>query len=223
MAKKTMTVDVLAATELRDGWTVSTGDGWLDFDGVSVWERGKHGVDDNARFVKFERTVGDLHVIISFTARPLARGASKWDREHSFRGSIVEGQTIYNGRCFTRRGIDVSSCTLVDKPEYGHDYNDVMACLDGEWTRCVEAHSRSKSMVDVPGLPGGWRVTPERKQQITEQLKAGRSATFTPHGMGTGYEVRTKKVTRWATALPTETSAFFGISGTLYYTTLDCD
>jgi hypothetical protein len=222
MAKKAMTVDVLAQTELRDGWTVTTGDGWLDFDGETVWTPGKHGVEENARFVKFERTVNDLHVIISFTARPLKRDASKWDREHSFRGSQVEGQVTYNGRCFTRRGIDCSSCTLVDKPEYDHEYDDLLKCLDGEWTRCVEAHSRSKSMVDVPGLPGGWRVTPERKQQISEQLKAGRSATFTPHGMGVGYEIsRTGR--RYATRLPKETSTFFGVSDVLFYTTLDCD
>lgn len=222
-AVKAMTVDALAQTELRDGWLATTGYGWLDFDGESVWPAGKHGVEEGARFVKFEREVNDLRVVISFTARPLARGASEWDREHSFRGSIVEGQTTYNGRCFTRRGIDVSSCTLVDKPEYDHEYSDLLALLDGEWTRCVEANSRSKSMVAVPGLPGGWRVTPERKQQISEQLRAGRSATFTPHGMGVGYEISAKKLSRWASLLPADTSEFFGVPGQLFYTTLDCD
>lgn len=223
MAKKTtMTVDVLAAIELRDGWTVQTGDGWLDFDGETVWTPGKHGVEEKARYVKFERTVNDLHVVISFTARPLQKGASSWDREHSFRGSQVEGQVTYNGRCFTRRGIDCSSCTLVDKPEYDHEYNDLMACLDGEWTRCVEAHSRSKTMVNVPGLPGGWRVTPERKAQISADLKAGKRVTFTPHGMGVGYEI-IKRRDRFSHNLPSEFGSFFGISWPLYYNTLDCD
>lgn len=224
MAKKNaMTVDVLAQAELRDGWVATTGDGWLDFDGESVWAAGKHGVEADARFVKFERTVDDLHVVISFTARPLKKDASSWDRKHSFRGSIVEGQVTYNGRCFTRRGIDVSSCTLVDNPEYDHDYNDLLALLDAEWTRCVEAHSRSKTMVPVPGLPGSWRVTPDRKKQISEQLRAGRPATFTPHGMGVGYEVTTRRSSRWATQLPRETALFFGVEGALFYTTLDCD
>lgn len=217
-----MTVDNLAA-EATDGWKATTGSGWLDFDGETVWEPGKFGVEDDARYVRFERTEGDLRVVVAFTVRSLRPDASQWDRDRAFRGATVEGNTTFNGRCFTRRGIDVSSCRLADAPEFGHEYGDLQALLDGEWTRCVAAHERSKSMVDVPGVPGGWRVTPERRVEMAAALRQGKPVRLTPHGMGTGYTISTRRARFGGGALPRATAEFFGVAGPLYYEPFDHD
>lgn len=101
---------------------------------------------------------------------------------------------------------------------------DVAALCVGEWARCEAAAARSKTMVAVPGLPGGWRVTPSRRAQITADLKARKSATFTPAGFGTGYLVTTRPRRGFdVNRLPTATSDFFGVVGPLFYETLDCD
>lgn len=216
-----------------EGWAMEHGVGYLDMDG-ELWTKDGHG--DNAKpivtaFAKFSKTVGDLRVTIALNVRPSSteKFSKTWDEKHAFSGVQVEGHTGYNGRTFTRRGVDVSSCTLQDAPgDYEHTYGNLVALLDGEWKRCEAAHARSLTMVDVPGVPGGWRVTPERKAQIAASLKAGKDATFMPSGFGTGYRVfatapRKLRHAFGAKVLPPSTAEFFGVSGALYYETLDCD
>jgi hypothetical protein len=228
MAKKLTVAElvegVLAAK--TTGWAVETGIGYASMDGEILTKKGwrEDAEAYTSSYIVFTRTVEDLKVRIALNLLPLPRKTkhNTWEHEHAFRGMSVEGDTFFNGRCFTRRGIDCNSNALRDKPDYEHEYANVADLLDGEWKRCEDAHARSLTMVTVPGLPGGWRVTPEGKASKSADLMAGKAVTFTPHGFGVGYRV-TRMKARHATALPSATSEFFGVGGPLYYTTLDCD
>jgi hypothetical protein len=220
MAKKNLTpADVVAllTSVAIEGWSMEHGVGYVDSDG-ELWQKDGDAPITTA-FATLQKTVGDLHVTIALNARPCSteKFSKKWDS-----GVLVEGHTIYNGRTFTRRGIDVSSCSLRDVADSEHVYDNLPALLAGEWQRCEASHAKGKTMVDVPGLPGGWKVTPERKAQLSADLQARKRATFTPRGMGIGYEIVTT-AGRFATRLPKETADFFGVTWPLYYTTLDCD
>lgn len=169
------------------------------------------------------QALNDLDGSVNEMIEELAGEVRPWETKRAFSGVQAEGHTLYNGRTFTRRGIDGSSCTLHDVTEgYEHEYDNLVALLDGEWQRCADAHARSLTMVSVPGLPGGWRITPARRTQVSNDLQAGKRATFTPSGMGTGYEIM-RTGGRFAVKLPAETSAFFGVTWSLYYMTIDCD
>lgn len=215
------------AAQAPAGWTSDYGTGWADCYGgiVAPKEAGQPGVT----YVRFMFAEGDLKVTLALSVTAPQRGAAgRWEREHAWHGKTVEGHTTYNGRCFTRTGVDVSSCTLTDGEGYGHGYADVATLCAGELQRCRDARARSLTMVDVPGLPGGWRVTPQGKADISAKLQAGKPHSFTPAGFGTGYCVSGRRGRMsgggyGSEPLPAETSAFFGVRGPLYYTTLDCD
>lgn len=225
MAKKTIPTTAALAAELAalapDGWAATTGEGHLDADG-DVWA-----LEPGATFVRFERADGDLRAAILLNVEATTPKPGSWADERTYRGRAVEGHTTFNGRTFTRRGIDVSSCVLRDSTAdgYEHEYADVPALLAGEFERCRAAHDRGKTMVAVPGLPGGFRVTPESKATIGAALRDGKTYAFTPSGFGTGYQVARGRYTlgRWSKQLPGETSTFFGVDGLLYYASIDCD
>lgn len=209
------------------GWSMFSGIGYVDCDG-ELWTKdgyGEQAAPITTSYATFLRTVDDLRVAVHLNVVPCSTGkfSAAFDSARAFTGVLIEGHTRYNCRTFTRRGLDVSSCSLRDTPEYDHEYANLPELLAGEWARCEAAHARAKTMVIVPGLPGDWRVTPERRASISASLQASKRATFTPHGMGTGYEISRGCGDRFATKLPAETSAFFGVLWALYYTTLDCD
>lgn len=216
------------AAQAPQGWTATHGTGF-----AFSWEQGeddwfnKREAVPQGEWVRFAYTDGDLHCVIALNVSKVAPTKyNKWERDRMWHGRKVEGHTMYNGRSFTRRGIDCESCKLTDlksEREFGHTYGDLEALLTGELQRCREAHDRSKTMVEVPGLPGGWKVTPTRKEAISLSLRGGGKAEFTPHGMGTGYVVSAKRPRGWGHPLPAATSAFFGVTGPLFYETTDCD
>jgi hypothetical protein len=127
--------------------------------------------------------------------------------------------TAKGERTFDRTGVE-------DSFYLSHDATvaSVDAEVASQLQRVAESRARLLRSETVPGLPGAWSVTPERKAEIAAALKAGRRHDFRPAGFGTGYSVGTKPVHRYSgAALPRVTSDFFGVKGTLYYETLDCD
>lgn len=227
MAKKNLThasVAALLCCVAIEGWSMEHGVGYVDSDG-ETWT--KDGYGDNAKAIKssfalFKKVVDDLHVTIALNVR--ARETKHTEYSKTFSGVVVEGHTRYNGRTFTRRGVDVCSCNLQDEAtSYAHSYTNLPALLEGEFARCKASADRAKTMVEVPGLPGGWKVTPERKEEVTKTLRAGKVATFMPSGFGVGYNVTSRATSRFATRLPKTTQDFFGVLSPLFYETMDCD
>lgn len=228
------TAESLAA-QAPAGWTATHGAGW-----AWSWDAEEDAADARRTrtapthtWVRFTRTDGavdagipDLTVVIALNVSTPGSGKfDKWDRDRAWNGRTVNGHTMYNGRSFTRHGIDSSSCELLGATAHGyeHSYRTLDALLAGEFTRCRAAHDRSKTMIAVPGLPGDWKVTPTRRQALSLSLRGGGIAEFRPHGMGTGYVVSAKKPRRWGRALPAATAEFFGVTGPLFYETTDCD
>ncbi len=227
---KAITASALAA-QAPAGWTATHGTGFAwswdprEDEHQQPAELAKYG------WVRFTRTEADLGITVQVALNVSAPGRGRHDRrerERVYRGRTVEGHTMYDGRSFTRLGIDCSSNRLTDMAgEHGadrHCYGDVASLLDGELQRCRAAHERSKTMIAVPGLPGGWKVTPTRREAISLSLQGGGIAEFRPHGMGTGYCVMPFwAARRGAVRLPRVTAEFFGVTGDLFYETLDCD
>lgn len=79
---------------------------------------------------------------------------------------------------------------------------------------------RHKTMIDVPGLP--FRLTPDRLAEHKQALKAGKHVTLLPGGMGTGYDLSTKKTSRYSRVAKPETARFFEVQ-TLYMDMIDHD
>jgi hypothetical protein len=157
------------------GWSAKAGSGYHD--GLEAWPQ------QPGEWVRFERDGVSIVLNVSVPR-------SRWDRESSFRGLLVEGHTVYDGRCFTRRGVDTYSCRLTSREgAYAHVYWDLASLLAGEYARCVEARGRANTSVPVPGLP--FRVQPEWFAKSAETLKAGRMVSLTPGGLGTGYTLST--------------------------------
>jgi hypothetical protein len=149
--------------------------------------------------------------------------------------SILDGSTTFSAnadgtggsRTFDRIGIEQSFYANVDAtPETVRD------TLLQQLERVQASRERITRSVTVPGLPGGWMVTPEQKINIAATLRSGKAHNFMPSGFGTGYRVCPSgygnQPARRAgfngyTRLPDETSKFFGVAGPLFYDTLDCD
>jgi hypothetical protein len=187
-----LTPSALAAAlvaETPDGWVATTGQGYHDgFEAFTGWP----GQEKDPATLHPHVTFARDGVCIALNVKPLPTGKydRKWAEEQSFAGCTVEGHTTFDGRTFTRRGIDVSSCDLVadEKHRYEHDYDDVAALLAGEYDRCAKARARQATAVPVPGLP--FTVQPDWFAAAAATLKAGKSVSLTPAGFGTGYTLR---------------------------------
>jgi hypothetical protein len=127
------------------------------------------------------------------------------------------GHTNFDGCSFDRVGVDDSFHV-----EFTDTAETMRVKIAQELEKIRVSRERRARSEKVPGLPGGWLVTPETKAKIGAALQAGRRHSFTPSGFGTGYNVGRAK-SGWATRLPDETSQFFGVVGPLYYETMDCD
>jgi len=127
--------------------------------------------------------------------------------------------TAHGWRTFDRAGVEDS---------FYVEAEDTAAAVDekvaAQVARVAESRERIARSEAVPGLPGNWLVTPERKAEIRARLAGGGTHQFQPAGFGTGYAVRTRRAPGYA-PLPRETAAFFGLPGGvhLYAMPLDCD
>lgn len=163
----------------RAGWAVET------FVGASSpidWYESPYDGSSNVVCVRCEKTVDGVAIRIWMDVDRFRRFTSVWN------GCSTEGQTMFDGRCFTRRGIDGGSCWLDSTGErkYEHVYPTVEALLEGETKRCVDASKRAKTAEKVPGLEGFSRQ-PEWFDEAKKKLEAGRTVDLYPHGMGIGY------------------------------------
>ncbi|MDO8641765.1 MAG: hypothetical protein Q7R33_09560 [Nitrosarchaeum sp.] len=113
-----------------------------------------------------------------------------------------------------RRGID-SGLTVNwnDDRSFADVVKDVAA-------QVKEKQDKIGRSVDVPVAGGTWKVTPKRVEEMKNELKSGKSLTFAPHGMGTGYHVSTKP-SRHSKPASQVTNDFFGLP--LYIESYDHD
>lgn len=114
-----------------------------------------------------------------------------------------------------RRGIDIG---------FSADWNDLRSFEEiiKDYANQVKQKQDSISKsVDVPVAGGVWKVTPENIEQIKKILLSGKSYSFAPHGMGTGYMVGTKP-SRYSVKADEKTEKALGVSP-LYYTSYDHD
>jgi len=172
---KTTTTGTMASRLAKAGgeWAVEKGEGYHD--GTQAWN------DAGFHWVRFTRD--GVSIALNIT-----KATTKWDRDSAFEGLLVEGHTCFDGRCFTRHGIDSYSCRLTSNPKeqrYDHAYADLAALLAGEYERCLAARKRSARAVPVPGLP--FHVQPEWFATAAGTLRSGRTVALTPAGFGTGY------------------------------------
>jgi hypothetical protein len=175
-------------SQAHEGWDMTSGEGTVEFDG-SLWH--VQAKDPIERWVRFERVVDGVRCLVVLTVLP---ATDDYDRKRAVLGATIEGHTSVNGGCFTRRGVDTSSCKLVPATEEAradwHHYRDLAALLAGEQARCVAAAERSKTLESVPGLP--YARQPEWFATAAATLRAGKAVTLTPHGMGTGHTLSTR-------------------------------
>ena len=212
---KPRTAAALAAS-VPPGWAATVGAGYSD--GLESWP------SEGVSWVRFTREEGDLSVAISLNVVPLPKRPSAWERDSSWGGRTIEGHTTYNRATFTVRGVDCESCNLRDKPDGDHSYDSVALLCVAEFERCRASHARSKTMVAVPGLPGGWRVTPKGRDDIAAKLKRLGCHEFRPAGFGAGCRISTIREVFDQKLAPPSTAAFFGLDAlSLYYSTTDCD
>lgn len=187
--------------------TIAAPDGWTRTRTVERW----HGCPDRQALV----LAGD-GISIKIVAGEL-------DNEWAVADGHTSFTTCKGERTFDRTGVEDS---FYVKPT--DTAAQVAATIAEQVQRVAESRERLARSETVPGLPGGWSLTPERKAEIAATLAAGRSHSFTPAGFGTGYNVYAligagRRPRFDAVRLPAETAAFFGVPGPLYYTTLDCD
>lgn len=120
-------------------------------------------------------------------------------------------------RTFDRVGVDDS---FYVNP--GDTADTLREKLVEQITRVAASRERLARSEAVPGLPGGWVVTPERRAEIGKVLASGRGYDFRPAGFGIGYHISTHRLA-FGQPLPRATADFFGIDRPLFFETMDCD
>ena len=198
-----ITVAKRLAAAAPEGWTVTgPGVGMACPDG-DIYEGQK-----DCRWVRFEREADGVRCVVVMTVEP------SWThfKKRLFMGYQVGGQTLVNGRSFTRLGIDSDSCSLMNEALYDNCYTDLPALLAGQFERCAKAEARRHTAVAVPGLP--FTRQPEWFAKAGATLKEGRRVDLTPHGFGTGYALRrgAPKASRLERRATAELEAALGVS-----------
>ena len=134
----------------------------------------------------------------------------------------AEGHTYFTTprgwSSFDRIGVESSFSPIDWTTDTLRDAGSIIA---EQFARIARVREVDLTRIDVPGDLSGWRITPDRKAQVTAQLKAGKLAMFTPSGFGTGYYLSAKPLRHGREVAPT-LAAFFGFS-TLYIESFDHD
>lgn len=132
--------------------------------------------------------------------------------------ATVDGSTYYKGdggwRTYDRRGIDSSF--------YTGSLTDPAEVIAEQRERIVKSLAVSKEMVSIPGF--GWRIHKDALPKVKAKLAEGGSHSFTPHGMGVGKQVTTRRPRDrygWQKA-GAAMAEFFGV-GALYIIDFDYD
>ena len=215
VGRKVLSAAAALVAQCPDGWKVEQGKGTSMFG--EDFDHGNGGV-----FVRYTRE--DVTVVLNLS--PI--GTDRWsqfDRERAYMGVHVEGDTLLNGGSFIRRGIDCSCCSLhtakAEQHPESHAYGDLQALLDGQWERCLKVKARRATAVAVPGLPH--TVQPEWFAATAATLRAGKSVSLLPHGMGTGYSLYTgRRDGRFDKRADAQLEAKLGVTP-VFIRQLDCD
>lgn len=175
--------------ETPEGWIVESGLGSYDTEYEGAWPGSEK---KDRRFLRFVFSTNDKIVVV-------LNVSAKQEYIESWHGVTVEGDTLVDGRSYTRRGIDCHCCLLVDvadrlAAQYENEYATLVDLLAGQKARCERTLVHQKTAVAVPGLP--FTVQPDWFSKSAAELKAGRRVTLAPRGFGTGYVLSMKRVVR---------------------------
>lgn len=119
---------------------------------------------------------------------------------------------------FDRRGVEDSFYHL---PLYeGMKVNPINAIVLEQIARINAARAFDQVAIDVPTIP--FRVSPDRADQLKQQVKRHGHVTFVPSGFGTGYTVSKKHGGHGCTRAKPELEKFLGHSP-LFVTMFDAD
>lgn len=135
---------------------------------------------------------------------------------HGVASGHTEFDTAQGRRTFDQRGVSDSFYIYA-----GDTLAKVQKEIDAQIARAAESVEKMSRSEKVPGLPGGYTVTPELKDKITKTLKAGGGHNFMPAGFGLGYYI-SPRPTSHCTSAPAALAQFFSVPA-LYIETLDCD
>ncbi len=152
---------------------------------------------------------------VTFEIEFYSNGGDKW--------SLASGHTSFmtskGVMTYDRRGV---SDSFYLAPQ--DTIQSLKAMLDGQLKKIEDSRKRIDASVVVPGLPGSFMVTPDRKAEITERLRASRPVHFTPAGFGTGWELYTgRQQSRFDKPASAELKRFFDFGGPLFLRQMDCD
>jgi hypothetical protein len=125
----------------------------------------------------------------------------------------------------TARGSFTFDRTGVEDSFYIPNEIDVTAKLHSTIQSQIErvglSRERHNNSETVPGLNGGFLVTPEKKTEIATLLREGKTHTFYPSGFGTGYQVSIRLRNRMAHSNRI-LAEFLGLP-MVYVETMECD
>lgn len=141
------------------------------------------------------------------------------DGEWMVASGHTDFDTAQGRKTFDRRGIDDSFYV-----EEGQTLEQVAETMNEQLEKVKASRERIANSVPVPGLPGSFLVTPEKREEISKLLNAGKTHSFTPGGMGTGYQLYTgRRQSHFDSVAPKQLREFFGVTKALFYRMLDCD
>lgn len=191
-----------------DGFEVTEGVGWMASFGHL--EHAPH-KKSKERWMRLKSDDVDL----IFNATLIGKDGSAFCDEKA--KVDVSGHTCYKAGASwwskSRRGIDDSFYTT--------DLTDPTEVVGEQIALIEKSREHTAALVSVPGL-NGITIHPKRKREVEELLRRGKTASLTPAGFGTGYQLSTRGRSPWGSIAPAETRRFFNV-GTLYVQTFDYD
>lgn len=172
-------------------------------------------------WVLLENVEAGIRIAINVADEPSSRyeKGEKIPCRNTMEDLSCNGHTCYKTdtgwKTFDRRGVG-DSFYMGDNVE---PVADVSRVIQEQIERIATAKERSKKMVPIPGF--GYSIHQDNLEEVKKKIQRGGSHTFTPAGFGTGHVVSTRR-SRFATRMPAEIAAFFGVSA-LYDETFDHD
>lgn len=195
------------------GFTKTSGRG--HHNGIELWS------SECSTWVLLENVEAGIRIAINIADEPSSRykKGKKIPCRNTMEDLSCNGHTCYKTdtgwKTFDRRGVG-DSFYIGDNVE---PVADVSRVIQEQIERIAVAKELTKQMVSIPGF--GYSIHKDKLEEVKKKIQRGGSHTFTPSGFGTGHIVSTCQ-SRYATRMPAETAAFFGVSA-LYDQTFDHD
>lgn len=179
------------------------------------WGWGEHA--ESAPVVEFRGDGVTLRVVSingwDAPCRGKLQPLSEWSIAASGHTSFTSAQ---GQRTFDRHGVEDS---FYVNP--GDTAETMRARFAEQLARVEASRARLARSEQVPGLPGSWTMTPERRAEVTAALLAGRGWDLRPAGFGTGYRLSTRR-SPLARLASEEAARWFGVQR-LFVESMDCD